>query len=247
MRRPMLVCQAMLAVLMVGCANPAPPATEPTSPAPTAAAESVTFAAADGVTVTGRLRGTGTTAVVLSNMGDNDPAAWERFAPTLAARGYSVLTYSYRYPVRAPSFTATMAKGAVDDLRGAVAFVRARRASRVVLIGASLGGMATAKVAGVLTAEAVVVISAPADLPDFDLRVEDADLSAITGPSLFIATDNDTTVPAVETRRLFDLAPQPKRWHSFASAAHGTQLLDTPFAEDFRSLLVDFVTEVAPA
>jgi len=241
MRRPTLVCHAMLAVLLIGCA-PAPPSAEPTSVAPTAAAEPVTFAAADGLTVTGRLHGIGTTAVVLSNMGDNDPAAWARFAPTLAARGYSVLTYSYRYPIRTPSLTAAMARGAVDDLRGAVAFVRARGASRVVLIGASLGGMVTAKVAGAQKADAVVVIAAPADRPDFDLRVEDAELSAITGPSLFIASDNDSTVAAVETRRLYDAAPQPKRWQTFASAAHGTQLLNSTLAEDFRRLLLDFVT-----
>jgi len=180
-------------------------------------------------------------------MGDNDPAAWESFAPTVAARGYAVLTYSYRYPIRTPSLTAAMARGAVDDLRGAVTFVRARGASRVVLIGASLGGMATAKVAGAQKADAAVVIAAPADRPDFDLRVDDAEVSAITGPSLFIASDNDTTVPAVETRRLFDLAPQPKRWHTFASAAHGTLLLDTAFAEDFRRVLLDFVTRTTPS
>ena len=60
-------------------------------PAPTAkpSVRAVTFNTADNITLEGRLYGEGVTAIILSNMGDNDPAAWDQFAPTLAAHGYA--------------------------------------------------------------------------------------------------------------------------------------------------------------
>lgn len=245
MRRTLAL--ALLTVL-AGCGTSTSGSSAPSaSPSVTPSVTAVTFAAADGVTAIGKLHGAGTTAVVLSNMGDNDPSAWEGFAPNLTARGYTVLTFEYRYPARTPSFTAAMARGAVDDLRGAIAFVRARGADRVVLIGASLGGMATAKVAGSESVNAAVIIAAPADLPEFGLRVQEAELRQMTGPSLFIASVDDPTVPVAETRRLFDAAPEPKQWRTFASAAHGTLLLRTSVADEFRGLLVEFVTRVTPA
>jgi pimeloyl-ACP methyl ester carboxylesterase len=246
---------AILAAALTACGAPAPstpesgsrtpvpttqaPATQaPTTQAPTG--ERVTFPAADGPPVTGRLFGTGTRAAVLSNMGDNSPAHWERFAPSLVAKGYLVLTYAYRYPSPSRSISAQGARDAVNDLRGAVAFVRARGAQQVVLIGASLGGMVSAKAAGALGVNGVAVIASPGDRPDFEMRIEPAELAAIKAPKLFVASDGDPTVPAAETRRLFDASPEPKRWQVFTSTAHGTQLLDTPLAADFTKAIVDF-------
>jgi predicted alpha/beta hydrolase len=85
---------------------------------PTAAAgRTISFTATDGVRLTGVLYGTGTTAVVLSNMGDNDPKLWHAFAPVLAHRGYLVLTYSYRFPRNASSFDSDIAVRQVNITR----------------------------------------------------------------------------------------------------------------------------------
>src|SRR5215469_11482368 len=116
MRRLLL---PLTVLLLTACSSPPPP-----QPTASLAAQAVTFPAADGVTLHGKLFGHGPTTVVLSNMGDNDPAEWEAFAPLLAVRGYSVLTYNFRYPAYTNSFTPAMAVGTVPDLTGAVAFVR---------------------------------------------------------------------------------------------------------------------------
>jgi uncharacterized protein len=249
---------AAAVALVAGCggAEPAPPpagstpapppAASTPSPSPSAGAH-VTFPAPGGVSIAGRLFGAGTSAVVLSNMGDNDAADWERFAPALAAKGYAVLTYSYRYPPGSRSLTAEMARGAVDDLRGAVGFVRARGAQRVVLIGASLGGMATAKAAGALAVDGIVVMAAPADRPDFEMRVDAAELAAVAAPKLFVASDGDPTVDPAQTRLLYDLSPEPKRWHSYPGTAHGTRLFATSAGADLGRLLIEFVESAAPA
>jgi hypothetical protein len=56
--------------------------------------EPVTFVTTDGITLTGTLYGAGTTALILSNMGDNEPAAWDREASLFAEQGYLVLKIS---------------------------------------------------------------------------------------------------------------------------------------------------------
>jgi esterase/lipase len=239
--------------LLAGCggAEPTPrsPAPPLSAPAPASASPpagvAVSFAAPDGTTLAGHLfgadAGDGASAVVLSNMGDNDEADWLRFAPTLAAQGHTVLTYSYRYPPRTSRLTAQMARGAMDDLRGAVALVRARGAARVILIGASLGGMVTAKTAGALAVDGIVIMAAPADRPDFEMRVDAAELAAVAAPKLFVASDGDPTVDPAETRTLYDGSPEPKRWHTFPGTAHGTRLFGTAAGADLGRLLIEFV------
>ncbi len=244
---------AMLAAACASAPPVDPPAMASASPsgAPGGGAtlppgRSVDFPAADGTALTGRVFGTGTTAVVLSNMGDNDPAAWEDFAPTLADADYTVLTYAYRFPTHTSNLDATKANGAVDDLAGAVAFVRRQGAQRVILIGASLGGMATAKVAARLRADGVVIIASPIDRQTtLQLRVEPAELTAITASKLFVASDDDANVDIAETRALFDQAREPKQWQTYPSTAHGTQLLATTHGDALRQRLLEFVRALA--
>src|SRR5262245_54953390 len=131
MRARWLVTLLLLPVVTGCAADAAAPASALPATATTSAfaPTPVTFPTADGIMLTGSRFGAGRTAVVLSNMGDNDPQPWQTFAPLLAARGYLVLTYSYRYPLRTNAFTADMAIATVADLRGAVAFVRTLGAS----------------------------------------------------------------------------------------------------------------------
>ncbi len=233
-----------LLLTLVGCAPYAAPATAPT---PSQTSNAVTFPADDGVALNGQLFGSGRTAVVLSNMGDNDPTSWEQFAPVLASRGYLVLSYSFRYPLRTSTFSEAMARGTVPDLIGAVDYVRGLGATRVVLIGASLGGMAVGKVAGTVGAAAIAILSSPLDLSEYGLAVTSPELAAITGPKLFVASEEDTTVPIADTRAYFDRAPEPKQFHAFTGDAHGVLILRGEHGDELRDLMVDFVTTSAPA
>lgn len=266
---------AFLAALMLaGCASQAttPTATLPTSespplaatsavpnatagilppPAATAAPDpaarrSVQFSAADGTELHGQLFGAGPAIIVLSNMGDNDPEPWETFAPQLAARGYRVLTYSYRYPKNASRFDNLRARQTLDDLRGAIAFVHAEGAERIGLVGASLGGMVTAKAAAEAKADAVIVLAAPVDLTAFDFRVELAELAGITAPKLFIGAEDDRNVPFTHTQRMYDLSPEPKQIQRYSGSEHGVQLLAGTQAADLSQRLIDFLIEHVP-
>lgn len=227
-------------------ATPAPTAPPPTTTPNAAAPQAVRFPAADGAELQGTLLGAGPVTVVLSNMGDNDPAPWEQFAPQLAARGYRVLTYSYRYPKNARSFDNLRARQTLDDLRGAIAFARADGTERLALVGASLGGMVTAKAAAEARAEAMIVLAAPVDLPDFDFRVELAELEGIAAPKLFIGAEGDRNVPFAETQRMYDLARAPKQIHSYSGSAHGVQLFNGSHGADLAERLIAFLSEHAP-
>ena len=229
-------------VATTACAPPAP-----ATPAPPSTVD-VSFATADGVTLSGHTYGdSGTTWVVLSNMGDNDPAPWQAFAPELTAKGYRVLTYSFRYPLRTDEFTPAMAAGTVPDLQAAIAYARDQGARRIVLVGASLGGITAGKVAAAAEADALVVLSAGPDLSAYGLVVSGPELDAVRVPKLFIASADDTTVPLADTRAYFEHAPEPKQFVSYPGSSHGVRILDGPHAQELRTLLVGFITAAVPA
>jgi esterase/lipase len=236
----------LLTAAVAGCGGSSAPVARSSSPAaPAPAARAVSFTATDGVGLTGRSYGAGTTGVVLSNMGDNDPSRWEAFAPKLAARGYLVLTYSYRYPPGTSSFTSDMARHTVDDLRGAVAHLRSAGTTSVVLAGGSLGGMATAKVAAVEKATAMVVLAAPVDLDDYGFHVLPAELQADL-PKLFVASKQDSVVPIAQTERMFSLAGQPKELKTYDGSEHALHLFDGEHADELEETLIAFVEAKAP-
>ena len=74
------------------------------------------------------------------------------------------------------------------------------RVARLVLVGASLGGMAVAKRAAALAAAAVVIVGAPPGRSAFALRVSDAEMAAVTAPKLFVVSADDANVPPAQTR-----------------------------------------------
>jgi dipeptidyl aminopeptidase/acylaminoacyl peptidase len=232
---------------------PAANAIVPTLIAPVAATRvapaeprAVTFTTNDGVTLKGTLYGAGPTAVILSNMGDNDPGPWEAFAPQLANRGYTVLTYRFRYPTNTANIDSSTVNHTLDDLRAAIAFMREQGATTLVLAGASLGGMATAKAAASEKLAAIVIMASPVDLPDFGFRVEERELQAITAPKLFIGSEDDRNVPLAETKRMYDLSPDPKTLHTYPGSAHGVRLFKTEHSADLTQQLLAFITTHAP-
>lgn len=239
---------AAVAVLLLGGCAAAPPIAPVVRTSPSASAGTdVTFTAADGVPLKGRAFGSGRTAVILSNMGDNDPGPWERFAPELAAKGYAVVTYSFRYPLRTTSFTAAMAASTVPDLEGAIAFVRGGGATSVVLVGASLGADTTAKVAGSARADAVVIIAGELEVVGYDFAVTSKELASMTAPKLFVASKDDTNTPYAESQRLFERVPQPKEFVTYAGGVHGVGLFATSDGDDLRHRIVAFLAAHAPA
>lgn len=214
------------------------------APASEGSPREVTFVTADGVTLGGTLFGTGDTAIVLSHMFPTDQTSWHPFAQTAADQGYLVLAYDFR------GYGASGGEQdipAIDqDVRAAYDFVRAQGAQRVVLIGASMGGTASIKMAAALGDDVagLVVLSSPQEFNG--LEVTQADLDALSMPSLWMSARTDMVTPALEG--MFDKAAGDKSlWIFEGSGAHGTFIFDAPLdGQDLERRLLEFLSRVAP-
>jgi len=120
----------------------------------------VKFTTEDRITLSGQLfDGGGEMTVILSHAFPTDQRSWTAFARLLAEdHGYVVLTYDFRG--YGESGGDTIIPDLDRDVRAALEFVRGSGAARVVLIGASMGGTASLRVAATQPVAGVVAVSA---------------------------------------------------------------------------------------
>jgi predicted alpha/beta-hydrolase family hydrolase len=270
---------AILLLVLTACedaAAPTPPPTEP-PPQPTAAATSdepvicpplpelepvenpvevvpqpVTFQTADGaMTLYGTLYGQAPTGIVLSHMGipGTDQTSWQPFAETLAARGYMALTYD------SPGYGQTegpaSGDGVLQGLEAAVAFMREQGAEQLILIGASMGGTESARLAsanesGDIIGLGVVSSALGVGLPPSPPVLTDEELAAITMPSLWITGRGDLAYWEMEQMYAAATGPDKELCIYQGVGAHGTDLFDdTRYGDDFEQRLIVFVERAA--
>lgn len=209
------------------------------------ASHSVTFETPDGATITGELYGSGETAVIFSVMGNCKPG-WREFAQLTAAQGVMALTYPWRGCRESGLAEQDELQKFVDDARGAINFVREQGAEKIILAGASLGGLASAKLAIESQTIGLIVVASPPGIPEWGFEIEPTDLNTDI-PKLFITAENDPTVPASATRELHDLAADPKEWQTYSEDVHGTDLFETESGEALQQRILEFILRVAAA
>jgi esterase/lipase len=203
----------------------------------------VPFDTADGATIGGELYGSGKTAVIFSMMGNCKPG-WREFAELTAAQGFLTLTYPWR-GCRAGSVNDALMQKFLEDTRAAITFMREQGADKIILVGASLGGCASAKLAVESQASGIVILASPSSIPQWDFEIQSADLNTDI-PKLFITAENDNTVPVGATRDLYDLAAEPKEWQTYPGSAHGTDLFQGENGTELQQRILDFILKVSP-
>lgn len=209
--------------------------------APVAAAEPISFISDDGIALSGLWYGKGDAVVILSHQYDLDQAAWAELAGRLADEGYGVLTYNFRgYP---PSAGARDIGAIGHDLDAAIAVARAHGATKLALVGASMGGIATVPAAVAAKPEAYVILSAP--LGFAGLTADDAPLRASPAAKLFINTEADAYI--ADTRHMIEIAAQPKDSEFYAGSQHGMSMLAGPHGAEVSDRIVDFIKQAMPA
>jgi alpha-beta hydrolase superfamily lysophospholipase len=235
----------VLIFVLTACGASASPTEEPVLPIPPQISEpqTITFTTLDGATIEGTLYGSGDAAVIFSVMGDCT-RGWEDMAELVAQNGMIALTYSWRGCRDSGSADADELQKFVDDLRGAIDFMRGQGATKLILAGASLGGCASAKLTVESQADGLIVMASPPEITEFRFTIEAADVNSNV-PKLFITAENDDIVPAVISSQLFDLAAEPKEWQTYPGAAHGTDLFDTEYGEDVQQRILDFILAAA--
>jgi pimeloyl-ACP methyl ester carboxylesterase len=204
----------------------------------------VTFETSDGVTLGGTLFGKGTSGVVLSHMYPTDQTSWHPFAEAVAAEGYMALAYDFRGYGASASVPKDVSKMHLD-LAAATQFMREHGAERLVLIGASMGGTASIKVAAAEDVAGLVVISSPRSFQG--LEVTDADLAALTMPSLWLGARQDAVVADTEAMYQQAAGPDKSVWVYEGSGVHGTFIFDGVDGPDLTRRLLEFIKRVAPA
>lgn len=106
---------------------------------------------------------------------------------------------------------------------GGVSFLRDQGSSRIVLIGASVGGTAVLKVASSEELAGVAALSAPARIESF--QVTPQELGRIRTSKLFLAAEDDEGGAYLRTAQaFFDASAHPKELHRLTGNAHGTDL-----------------------
>lgn len=201
----------------------------------------ISFETPDGATISGELYGSGKIAVIFSVMG-NCKMGWREFAQLTAAQARTVMGLTY--PWRGCGESGRVDEGElqkfVEDARGAINFVREQGAESIILAGASLGGLASAKLVIESQASGLFVLASPAEIRDWDFKIEAADLDTDI-PKLFLTAENDTVVPLRSARALYELASEPKEWQIYPSYEHGTDLFDTEIGGEVQQRILEFI------
>ena len=209
--------------LLVSCASEAPQGS-------TAGSREITFEASDGVTLDGRLFGPdqGSAGVVLAHMFPSDQSAWFAFADRLGQRGYRVLTFNFRG--YCPGGDAGCSQGEKSipaiwqDVEGAIEALRDEGATRIALVGASMGGTACLVAASREGQDiaAVVTLSAPTGFEGLEAGPDV--LAEVEAAKLFLAGHADTAA-AEAVNTLYAETLQPKRPVILTTGDHGTDIL----------------------
>ncbi len=156
------------------------------------------------------------------------------------------LTYQWRGCRESGSVDENEIQKFVEDARGAINFARGQGAKKIILVGASLGGLASAKVAVETQASGLVVLASPPSIPQWGFEIEPADLNTDI-PKLFITAENDNTVSADDSRALYALAAEPKEWQTYPGTAHGTDLFDGENGAELEQRILRFIQMIETA
>jgi uncharacterized protein len=192
---------------------------------------------------------------VLSHMGRGGDSQedWLGVARTLARRGYLVLTYDRRGVC--PGGGAGCSRG-VDyyqlhwkDVVGADRYLHSRGARRVVVVGASIGAMASlyAAARGGIDPAGLLEFAGINHASGYDFTR--AQVHRIRGPKLFLSARDDLYGGGAAAREWYRWASPPKRIELLPGSEHGTDLLRArnPQRRRVEHLIVSFVDEAASA
>lgn len=192
--------------------------------APTA----VSFPTADGGEIHGLLYGNGDHAVILAHGKVFNKESWAPLAPRLAAAGLHVLAIDFRG--YGSSQAGTEGQSFFLDLMGAMAYLRQQGATRISLVGASMGGGVAARTAVLAEPGAIdrLVLLAPAGI----LKTAEMKANRI----LYITSEGDPSVERI--REQYNLAPEPKSLEILPGEAHAQHIFKTAQAEALVELIM---------
>ncbi|MBP7779781.1 MAG: alpha/beta hydrolase [Acidobacteria bacterium] len=191
----------------------------------------VSFDTADGGRVVADRWGSGADAVVLAHGARFNKASWAAQAEALAAEGHMVLAIDFR------GYGASKGgrddKALYHDVLAAVRYARSHGARTVSVVGASMGGGASALAA---------VEAKPGEIDRLLLLSPvsiDNPGGMHAGRILYIASRDEPMAPGVSGQ--FERAPEPKRLELLDGDGHAQNVFPTPQGPALTRLMMDFL------
>jgi alpha-beta hydrolase superfamily lysophospholipase len=192
----------------------------------------------------GATGGGGDVGVVLAP--ESPPAnvcGWLRYVATLEHAGLRVIAFDFRGTGDSPRPLGTAAQSAYDhDFAAAIARLRSGGATKVVVIGASLGGARALTYGPTLDADAIVSLSGEATLPEYDINAIPL-VPHLRVPLLIVGTRHDPYLPVSSALQLLRRAgSKDKQTAFFPGSWHGWEIvLDAPYAARARALILHWI------
>ena len=200
-------------------------ATQPPQP------RNVSFETADGARIVADIYGQGTDGVVLAHGAAFDKESWKPLAEVLAGQGHIVMAIDFRgYGASTPGRED---KALYQDVLAAVRYLRVKGATSVAVVGASMGGGASARAAVAAKAGDInrLLLLSPVTIADPE--------SMKAGRVLYVASRDEPLAPSIQQQ--FARAPQPKRLELLDGSAHAQNIFVTDQAARLTALIVEFL------
>ena len=196
----------------------------------------------DDVQIMAKQFGEGEPVVILAHQGTTgaNQRDWEAFARLLAGRGCSAATLDFRGRGQSKG-DMTSTNLLIRDMRALIDRLQEDGYQRFVCMGASMGGSTCLRAAVEYDLEGLVVIGSLMSNGD-PTTTSPEELAALAMPKLFITTENDRYEPIpAAVKDMYEIAQDPKQFSVFPGEAHGTEMFDQPYGEEFTAELVAFV------
>ena len=196
------------------------------------ATETVRFRTEDSEDLWGSIFGDGEIAVILSHMRGRNQTSWFPFARLASTSGYKVMTFDFRGYGKSTGARDTRMD---RDLEAAVAYVRAKGAKQVILIGASMGGTAAIEIAAEIDVQGVAALSPPTSFGRINAL---GAVSSMLIPLLLIVAENDP--PFTSSAREIETAAAATQFLELPGQEHGTNLYSAHI-DQVSGILLDFI------
>ncbi|WP_028582377.1 alpha/beta hydrolase [Desulfogranum japonicum] len=190
--------------------------------------------------ITGNLYGSGDIAIIFSNMDTNEQSEWNPLIRHL--RLDRCMGFTYTYP--------THMNDQSEILEEVISYAHGLGVKKIVLVGASRGGVASLKVAARNVNNdsivGVIALSAPIEY-EGTIFYNANELKAIKIPKLLLNSEKDGG--AEDNRKMLELFCDPKELFFYSGDAHGTELFDhelksiaTKINDFMKSILIKYDT-----
>lgn len=193
----------------------------------------ISYQTRDGGVIFGNLYGEGPHAVLLGHGAIFDKESWDPLARRLAAEGHQALAVDFRGYGK--SKAGRSQGGLHEDILGGVRYLTEQGATRVSVIGASMGGGAVGDAVTQLDAgeiDGVILLAAvPTRSPE-----------RLQGRKLFIVSGGDGSRSSVE--RQFQGASEPKKLTILPGSAHAQHIFATALGEELTDIMLAWISAI---